>query len=392
MDFEMNDEQKMIIETARKIAQTYGPEYWLKKEDEHTFPWDFYKAIGDVGFLGLGIPTEYGGSGLGLTEGTIAFEEMGSSGGGSGPALLYLMGCVFGGQSILKHGSEEQKRKYLPKISSGEMTVCLGLTEPDAGTNTLKVRTFAQKDGDEYVINGNKMFISGFEDAGAMILVTRTTKFEDSPKKTLGLSLFLVDLPTPAIQCTEIPKHAGNYVPTYELGIDGLRVPRESLLGEEGKGWYHVLDTLNPERILVATSALGAARLSITKAVEYANQRKVFDCVIGAHQGVQHPLASAYAKLQCAWLGVLKSAVLFDQGASAKKVGDIANMSKYVAVEASHEAIYHAMQTLGGYGFTKEYHIERWWREVQLTRLAPITQQMTLNYTAEHILGMPRSY
>ncbi|MDY6851731.1 MAG: acyl-CoA dehydrogenase family protein, partial [Thermodesulfobacteriota bacterium] len=339
-----------------------------------------------------GIPEEYGGTGNGLTEGAIAFGELSENGGGAAPVLIYLLTSVFGGLSVLKHGSEEQKKKYLPDIAKGDMVVCLGLTEPDAGTNTLRVRTFAQKDGDDYVINGNKMFISGFEDAGAVVLVTRTAKPEDSPNKAAGLSLFMVDLPNPAIKFTSIPKHGINYLKTYELGIDNLRVPPSSMLGQEGKGWYHVLETLNPERIIAAAGAVGAGKAAIKKAVEYANQRQVFDCVIGAHQGVQFPLASAYAKLECAWLAAIRAATLYDQGVSAKKVGDISNIAKYVAVEACIEAVYNAMQTLGGYGYTKEYHIERWWREVQLMRLAPITQQMTLNYTAEHILGMPRSY
>ena len=392
MDFELNEEQKMIVDTAGKIAKIFGPDYWLEKEEEHAFPGDFIAEVGQAGFLGLGIPEEYGGSGLGLTEAALAFETLGSKGGGAAPALVYLLASIFGGLSVLNHGSQEQKEKYLPRIASGELVVSLGLTEPDAGTNTLNTRTFARKDGDEYVINGNKVFISGVEDAGAIVLVTRTTKKEEAPKKTMGLSLFFVDLPQDAIHLTSIPKHGGDYFPTYELGIDDLRVPRSALLGQEGMGWYHVLDTLNPERIVTAVAGVGVGKAAIEKAVEYANQRKVFNTVIGAHQGLQFPLAAAFNKLECAWLATLKAAVQYDQRASQKKVGDISNMAKYAATEAAVEAVYHAMQTLGGYGYTKEYHIERWWREVQLLRLAPITQQMTLNYTAEHILGMPRSY
>ena len=392
MDFELNDVQRMMTETARKIAKEFGPDYWLEKDENHEFPRDFYDELGSAGFLGLGIPEEYGGSGMGLTEGAIAFEELCRSGGGAAPILCYLMGTVFGGLSVLSHGNKEQKEKYLPQIAKGKIITCLGLTEPDAGTNTLNIRTFAKKEGGYYIVNGSKMFISMYEDAQAMILVTRTTKKEDASKKSMGFSLFLFDLPADGIQYTSIPKHGINYCPTYELGIDSLKIPKECLLGEEGKGWYHILDTLNPERIITAVGAVGTGKLAINKAVEYANERRVFDQPIGAHQGIQFPLASAYAKLECAWLATLKAATLYDQKDSQKKVGDISNMAKYVSVEACIEGVYHAMQTLGGYGYTKEYHIERWWREVQLMRLAPITQQMTLNYMGEHILGMPRSY
>lgn len=392
MDFELSDEQRMIVDTAEKIARRFGPEYWLEKDGRHVFPGDFISELGEAGFLGFGIPEEYGGNGLGLTEAALAFETLGAKGGGVAPGLIYLLASLFGGMSVLNHGNKEQKEKYLPRIASGELLVSLGLTEPDAGSNTMNTRTFARKDGDDYVINGNKMFISGFEDAGAVVLVTRTAKKEDVEKKSKGLSLFMVDLPQEAISHTTIPTHGGGYFSTYELGIDDLRVPKSALLGEEGRGWYHVLDTLNPERIIAAVAAVGVGKAAISHAVQYANERRVFGQPIGAHQGVGFPLASAYNKLECAWLAVLKAAALYDKNAPLKKVGDVSNIAKYSAVEAGIESVYHAMQALGGYGFAKEYHIERWWREAQLLRLAPITQQMTLNYTAEHILGLPRSY
>ncbi len=392
MEFQLNNMQKMIADSAREIGKRFGPDYWLEKEENHELPVEFIKETGKAGIIGCNIPEQYGGESLGLTEVVIAFKEMCVACGGAGPILLGMLGSIFGGMSILKHGSEEQKRKYLPKICTGEMLVCLGVTEPDAGTNTLNIKTFARKDGDDYVITGNKIFISGFEQSGAIVLITRTTKIADSPKNTMGMSVFLIDLPNDAIQSTEIPKHGVNYIPTYELGIDELRVPGSCLLGEEGAGWYHILDTLNPERIMTAVGGIGVGKAAISKAVKYANERKVFQTVIGAHQGIQFPLASAYAKLECAWLATQKAAVLYDQEAPQKQVGDISNIAKYSATEAGIEAVYHSMQTLGGYGYAKEYHIERWWREAQLLRLAPITQQMTLNYTAEHILGLPRSY
>jgi len=392
MDFELSDEQKMIVETARKIAKVFGPEYWREREERAEFPREFVDETAKVGFLGLGIPEEYGGTGLGLTESVLAWHELCANGGGVAPGLIPIMCTVFGALSLLKHGNEDQKKAYLPRIASGEFFVALGLTEPNAGTNTLNTSTFAKKDGDDFVINGSKIFNSGIEDAGAIVLVTRTEKKEAAAKKTMGLTLFLVDLPNEAIKHTSIPKHGVNFIHTYELGIDDLRMPRSAMLGEEGKGWYHILDTLNPERIMTAVAAVGGGRAAIRKAVEYANQRQVFDSVIGAYQGIQFPLAAAWAKLECSWLTTLKAAVLYDRNASQKLVGDFSNMAKYFAVEACIEAGYHSMQTLGGYGFAKEYHIERWWRDMQLLRLAPITQQMTLNYIAEHILGMPKSY
>ena len=392
MDFNFTREQKMIAESAREIGKKFGAEYWYEREENREFPREFYNALGDAEILGIGIPEEYGGTGMGITESSIAMEELCAAGGGIAPALCFLLGTVFGGMSILHHGNEEQKKKYLPEIATGRLLTSLGLTEPDAGTDTLNITTYAEKQGDEYVINGNKIFISGIEEAGIVVMVTRTTKKEDSAKSSQGLSLFIVDLPNDAIKHSSIPKMGINFAKTYELGIDNLRVPATALLGKEGKGWYHILDTLNPERILAAVGAIGCGRLAINTAAKYSNQRKVFGNPIGANQGVQFPLASAYAKLECAWLAVLKAAVLYDRQESPKLVGDISNMAKFAAVEAGVDAVYHAMQAHGGYGYAKEYHVERWFREIQLMRLAPISQQMTLNYIGEHILGMPKSY
>jgi len=389
MDFNLSVEQKMIVKSAKEVAKKFGPEYWYEKEENHEFPIDFFEALGELGFLGLEIPDEYGGTGMTLTEGTLALEALCSNGGGGAPVLNYLMG-VLGGLSIAHHGNNTQKGTYLPKIADGKMITAFGLTEPDAGTNSLAIETFAQKEGDYYIINGSKIFITVFEKAQAFLLVTRTSREES--KRSKGMTLFLIDLPNDAIKSSYIPKHGMNYSPTYDLGIDNLKVHKDCILGEEGKGWFHLLETINPERILVAAGAIGTARMAIKEAVKYAKKRVVFGRPIGAFQGVQFPLAGAYAKLECAWLATIKAATLHDQKQNPKKVGDIANMAKYLAVEASIEATYHAMQTLGGYGYAKEYHIERWWREVQLFRLAPITQQMTLNYTGEHILGLPKSY
>ncbi len=392
MDFDLTKEQQMIVQSASEIAKKFGPEYWYEREVDQIFPDDFLQTLGETGILGLGIPEEYGGSGMGLTEAVVAIDELGSAGGGLAPAICFVFFVVFGGMSILHHGNEEQKKKYLPKMAKGEIVTALGLTEPDAGTDTLNISTFAEEDGDEYVINGNKIFITGFENAGVLILVVRTTQREDAEKKSQGISIFLVDLPNAAIKCNAIPKHGINYVKTYDLGIHDLRVPKTSMLGTKDYGWYHILATLNPERIMGAIGAIGCAKSAIGAAAKYANERVIFGKPIGTNQGIQHPLASAYAKVECAKLATLQAAVLYDRQASPKSIGDISNLAKYAAVEAALEATYSAMQTYGGYGYAKEYHVERWWREIQLLRLAPISHQMTLNYIGEHILGMPRSY
>jgi len=394
MDFSYTKEQQMIANRARELSQKFGPDYWYEQDndDNSYFPVEFFDALAKADILGLGIPRKYGGSGMGLTELVIAINELGAGGGGVAPSLICLLGVTFGGMSILSHGIEDKKMKNLPGMAEGRIRSCLGLTEPDAGTDTLSTSTLAEKDGDGYVINGNKIFISGVEDAEIMVLVTRTTKREDSPKKTLGMSLFIVDLPNDAIKYNSIPKHGMNFAKTYELGIHDLRVPKEALLGEEGKGWYHVLDTLNPERILVAAGGVGCGQLAIKTAAKYAGERKALGRPIGANQGIQFPLASAYAKIECAKLAVLKAAHFYDTYKAEKKVGDISNIAKFASVEAAIEGVCHAMQSFGEYGFAKAYHIERWSRDLQVFRVAPIAQQLTLSYISEYIMGMPKSY
>jgi acyl-CoA dehydrogenase len=263
------------------------------------------------------------------------------------------------------------------------------LTEPDAGTNTLNTQTMAVKEGDEYVVNGHKTFISGADRAKGMVLVTRTTPLEKAPKRTLGLSLFLVDLPDPAIEVTPIEKHGIHYSKTCDVFISDLRLSKENLLGEEDKGWYLILDTLNPERMSFSAASGGIGLLAIKTAVEYAKQRKVFGVPIGSYQALQFPMAEAKAKIEASRLLNYRAAWLYDKG---QPCGAEANMAKVVAVEAGTQAVYHAMQTLGGYGYAVDYDVERWWREVNLIRLAPVTHQMALAFIGEHVLGLPKSY
>ncbi|MCS7119204.1 MAG: acyl-CoA dehydrogenase family protein [Archaeoglobaceae archaeon] len=392
MEFELNEEQRMIANTAKEIAEDFPPEYWREKDANGEFAEDFFKAIAKAGFLGIVVPEEYGGSGYGFTELLIAMEELAANGCGmAGVWYLVLTEC-FGALTIVRHGTEEQRRKYLPKIAKGELEFCMALTEPDAGTNTLAIKTRAVKEGDEWIINGNKIWISGADRAKGMLIVARTTPLERAPKKTHGISLFLADLPNKAVKVNPIPKHGINYSKSCEVSFNNLRLPESSLMPPLDEGWYCLLDTLNPERMSFTTAAIGISRLAIRKAVEYSKQRKVFLDPIGSYQGLQFPIAEAYATLECAKLMNFKASWLFDKKASYREVGAIANMAKAVAVEAGIKAVYWAMQTFGGYGYAKEYDVERWWREINLIRLAPVTQQMALNYIAEHVLGFPKSY
>ena len=393
MDFNLNEEQKMVANSAKEIAEAFGPEYWRQKEEKGEFGDEFWKAISQAGFVGIVIPEEYGGSGGGTTELFIAMEELAANGCGmAGPWYLVLTE-VFGGLSIVRHGAEEQKKKYLPGIAKGELEFCMALTEPDAGSNTLNTKTTARKQGNEWLIDGSKTFISGADRAKGMMIVARTAPKEKATKRTLGLSLFLVDLPHELVEVRPIPKHGINYSHSCEVSFNSLRLPETALMPPQDFGWYSVLDTLNPERMSFTAAAIGISRLAISKAVDYSKQRKVFgDIPIGSYQGLQFPIAEAYAALEAARLLNFKASSLFDSGADAAAVGAAANMAKVVAVENATKAVYWAMQVFGGYGYAKEYDVERWWREINLIRLAPVTQQMALNYIGEHVLGMPKAY
>jgi acyl-CoA dehydrogenase len=393
MDFNFTEEQKMIANIAKEIAKNFPPEYWREKDLKEEFGEEFYKAIGKAGFTGMVIPEKYGGAGKGVTELLIAMEELAANGCGMAGVWYLVITEDFGGISIIRHGTETQKEKYLPRIASGDIEFCMGLTEPDAGTNTLNTKTRAQKVNDGWIINGNKTWISGADRARGMMLITRTTPKEKAPRKTFGISLFLIDLPNPAVNVTTIPKHGINYSHSCDIGINDLKVSEDALMPPLDGGWYSLLDTLNIERMSFTTAAIGIARLAMSKAIEYSKDRKVFgDTPIGSYQGLQFNLAEAYAGIEAAKLLNLKASTLYDNGASIAEVGNAVNPAKILAVESGIKAVYWAMQTFGGYGYAREYDIERWWREINLIRLAPVSQQMALSYVGEHILGMPRSY
>ncbi|MEM1514442.1 MAG: acyl-CoA dehydrogenase family protein [Candidatus Bathyarchaeia archaeon] len=385
---ELTEEQKLIVQSAREIIKKFNPEYWREKDRKKEWPREFHEALTEAGFFGILIPEKYGGSGFGLKELILAVEELTKGGAGAGAYAQLLLPEVFGGVTLVKHGTEEQKEKYLPRIVKGEVA-CLALTEPEAGVNTFKINTMAVRDGNEYVINGRKIWISGVDKSKLMVLVARTSPYDPS-KKTHGLSIFLVDLPNDSIEITPIEKHGWNWEEAFNVYINDLRVPKENLLGgKEGQGWWQIVDTLNPERIMVAIAAYGIGDLAIRKAVEYANRRVVFEAPIGSYQGIQFPLAKAKANLEASKLLVYKAADLFDKG---KPCFTEACMAALTAIEAGIEAVFYSMQAFGSYSYALEYDVERWWREVLLFRLAPIPYNMLLNEIARFILGMPKSY
>lgn len=390
MDFTITEEQKMLQEGVRKIAQDFGLEYWREKDAKHEFVHELWNELGKNGYIGVAVPEEYGGAGLGMIEMSMIIEELAKSGAGSTVAQLFMLTPVFGGVTIQLHGSENQKREYLPKIASGEMDFCMALTEPNAGSNSLEITTWAEKHGDHYIINGQKIWISGVDTADRMLIVARTARLSDVKKKTEGLSLFIVDPKDPAITAQPIDKVGTHCVRSDTVFIENLVVHKDNLVGEEGKGWYYLVDTLNAERMVTTAGVIGTGQLALQLAVEYAKERKVFNNIpIGAYQGIQFPLAHTKAQLELAQLMNYKAAWLYDQNLPS---GREANMAKLIAGEAAFHAADRAMQTMGGYGYSKEYHVERLWRDVRLFRIAPVSEEMILNFIAQHDLGLPRSY
>lgn len=388
MGRELTEDQRAIQEAVRAMMTRFDDDYWMKKDRAHEFPWEFYNAFAEAGYLGLVMPPEYGGVGLGLTEGAIVLSEVVASGGGLS-ACTPVHVSIFGLTPVLKFGSEEMKQKYLPRVVSGELHVCFGVTEPDAGTDTTSITTTARRDGDHYVINGRKVWTSKAEQSQKCLLLTRTTPLDQCKKKTDGMTLFLADIQNPNVTIRPIPKMGREAVSSCEVFYDDLRVHESDRVGEEGKGFQYLLDGLNAERILVAWEATALGRAALKRAVNYANERKVFGRLIGQNQGVQFPLADSHAKLEAAQLMCDEAAWLYDNDLPC---GDLANMAKYLSTEWAFEAADRAVQTHGGYGYAAEYHVERYFREARVWRIAPISQNFVLSYIAEKILGLPRSF
>ena len=376
-----------IRDAVRSLCQGYPGEYWREKDRKREYPTEFVQALTDSGFLAVLIPEIYGGSELGIQEAAAILEEIHKSGcnGAACHAQMYIMG------TLLRHGSEEQKQKYLPGIASGELRLqAFGVTEPGSGTDTTSIRTFAKREGDEYVVNGQKVWTSRAEHSDLMLLLARTTPKDEVTKRTDGLSVFLVDLRKSLNHGVTIrPISTMINHATTEVFIDDLRIPAEQRIGEEGKGFRYILDGMNAERILIGAECIGDSRWFIQKASEYAKDRKVFQRPIGQNQGIQFPIAKAYAQSEAADLMVRKAATLFDFG---KPCGKEANMAKLLAADASWEAADVCLQTHGGFGFAEEYDIERKFRETRLYRIAPVSTNLILSYLAEHVLGLPRSF
>lgn len=386
MNFDYSETQIAIREAVRALCAGFGADYWRECEEKSAYPDRFVEKMTEAGWLAALIPEEYGGAGLGVFEGCIILEEINRSGGNGAAchAQMYTMA------SLLRHGSEAQKRAYLPKIASGEIRLqAFGVTEPDAGSNTLKIRTFARKVNGGYVIDGQKIWTSRFRQSHMYLLIARTTPYEEVKRKTDGLTLFLVDIARAGASLRSTPIRTMINHHTNQVFIENLEVADENRIGEEGKGFQYLLDTLNSERLLVSSEALGDGKWFVEHASRYAGDRVVFDRPIGANQGIQFPIARAHMNLQAAELMRNRAATLFDAG---QPCGSETSMTKYLATEASWEAAEACMTTFGGFGYATEYHVERKWKEARLFRTAPLSNNLILAQIAQHSLGMPRSY
>jgi acyl-CoA dehydrogenase len=386
MDFSFTPEQMAIQAGIAKLCEKFDAQYWLERDREGGFPEDFYRAVARAGWLGIAMPTQFGGAGLGITEAALMMQAISESGAGfSGASAVHMN--IFGLNPVVVFGSEEQNSRWLPPLIRGEHKACFAVTEPDAGLNTAKIATTARRDGNRYILSGRKIWISTAQVADKMLVLARTAAAGGKP--TDGLSLFYTDLDRRFIEAREIDKMGRRAVDSSLLFIEDLPVPASDRIGEEGKGFDCILHGLNPERILIAAEAIGLGRAALRRGVAYAKERIVFDRPIGQNQAIQHPLARCWMELEAANLMVFKAASLYDRGEAC---GAESNAAKYLAAEACFHACEQAMLTHGGMGYAKEYHIERYLREAMIPRLAPVSPQLILCFIAEKVLGLPRSY
>ena len=383
-----NDDLAEVRSAVRQVCADFPDDYWAACEEDHRFPWDFYRAMAAGGWIGVAIPEAYGGGGQGIRMAAAVLEEVAASGACmNGASALHL--SIFGMHPVVMHGSDEMKQRFLPKVADGSLHVAFGVTEPDAGTDTTRISTRAVRDGDTYVINGRKVWTTKALEADRILLLTRTTPLADCAKPTDGMTLFLVDRHATGVHAVAIAKMGRNAVASCETTYDDVVVPVADRVGDEGRGFQYLLGGLNAERILIAAEAIGIGRAALRRAVQYANERVVFDRPIGKNQGIAFPLAEAHAKLRAAQLMVREAAQRIDAGLPC---GEEANLAKYLAAEAGFFAADRAVQTHGGFGYATEYHVERYFREARLPRIAPISQELVLAYVAEHVLGLPRSH
>lgn len=389
MNFSLNEDQRSLVAAIERLCEDFPADYWRDHDDRAVFPHEFHRAVAQSGWLGIAMPEAQGGAGLGITEAALMMRAISASGAGmSGASSVHMN--IFGLNPVVVFGSEAQRQRFLPPLIAGTEKACFAVTEPDAGldTTSLKTQAVRQPNG-SYLLHGRKIWISTAQVADRMLILTRTTPIDQVKKPTQGLTLFYTALDRSKVEVREIHKLGRAAVDSNMLFIDGLEVPEEDRIGEEGRGFEYILHGLNPERILIAAEAIGIGRAALRIASQYAQERIVFGRPIGQNQGVAHPLARAWANLEAADLMMLKAATLYDAG---EPCGTEANAAKYLAAEAAHDACQNAILTLGGMGYAKEYHVERLLRESYIPRIAPVSPQMILNFIAEKALGLPKSY
>ena len=388
MHFDYTEEQQAIRDAIAKICAGFDDAYWLKRDREGGFPYDFYDALAREGWLGICTAEAYGGAGLGITEAAIMMRTIAESGAGlSGASAVHIN--IFGLNPVAVYGTEEQKARMLRPMAEGREKACFAVTEPNTGLNTTQLKLKAEKRGDRYVVNGQKIWISTAQVADRILLLARTTPLDEVKKPTHGLSLFYTRFDRDRITAREIDKMGRKAVDSNELFFENFEIPQADLIGEEGRGFEYILHGMNPERVLIAAEAVGLGMAAINRAARYAKERIVFNRPIGQNQGIQHPLAKCWAELEAAWLMVMSAAWQYDNG---KPAGAAANAAKYLAGEAGFHACETAVMTHGGFGYAKEYHVERYLREVMIPRIAPISPQLALSFIAEKVLGLPKSY
>ena len=388
MNFELSEQQESIREAIERICAQFDDQYWFDRDHDGRFPEELYRALADDGWLGMCISEEYGGAGLGVTEAAIMMQAIAQSGGGMSAASAVHIN-LFGLNPVAVFGNEEQRRRMLPPVARGEAKSCFAVTEPNTGLNTTQLKLRAVKKGDFYVVNGQKVWISTAKVADNILLLARTTPLEEVNKPTLGLSLFYTPFDRSRITVHEIEKMGRKCVDSNELFFEDFEIPAENLIGEEGRGFEYILHGMNPERVLIAAEAVGLGRVALQRATAYAKVRNVFNRPIGMNQGIQHPLAQNWMELEAANLMVMRAAWEYDSG---KDCGASANAAKFLAGEAGFNACQQAVMTHGGFGYAKQYHVERYLRESLIPRIAPISPQLVLCYIAERVLGLPKSY
>ena len=388
MDFSLSDDQRAIREGVAAVVRQFTDDYWLARDEDGEFPREFHRAMAYAGWLGITLPTEYGGAGLGVTEAAIVMHEVASHGGGMAAASSVHIN-LFGPHPIVLFGTPEQRQRWLPRMMQGLDQCAFGFTEPDAGLNTTAIKTFAKKVPGGYLVRGQKVWTSTAQVANKIMLLTRTTRLEDCARPTEGITIFYTDLNRSKIEVRRIAKMGRKAVDSNAIFIDDLFIPEADRVGEEGKGFGYILHSLNPERLLIGAEAIGIGQDALRRATKYARERVVFDRPIGQNQGIQHPLAERWMALEAAWVMVMKGAWLYDQ---KMPCGAEANTAKFLGARAGYEAVLTAVLTHGGYGYAKEYHVERLLREVTITRIAPVTEQLILSFIAEKVLDLPKSY